>query len=219
MATLTTNISNISLTVSGTTQKSGTISWSLPSVPNGATISSCTLTGTATASMSKGSATIKVNGTSVSSGSSFTINLGTGNTTSSVTATVVGNNKNAAGTVTFSNLVYTVTYSSSHTVTFVDYNGTVLKTQTVNDGSSATAPSSPGRDGYIFTGWDVNFTNVTSDLVVTAQYKKVNVFQVKENGTWVNILKIYKKSDGVWAEQQNTDWEGLFDVNTIYIRK
>ena len=111
MATLTTNISNVSLTVSGNTTKSTTISWTCPTVPSGATISSCKLTGTATASMSKGSATITVNGTTVTSGSSFTINLGTNNTTSSVTATARGGNKNVAGTVTFNNLVYTVEYS------------------------------------------------------------------------------------------------------------
>ena len=75
MATVTaTPTSSGSLSISGTTQRSGTISWTAPSVPSGETISSCVLTGTATASMSKGSATITVNGSSVTSGQQFTIN-------------------------------------------------------------------------------------------------------------------------------------------------
>ena len=220
MATLTSNISNVSLTVSGTTQNSTTISWSLPTVPSGATINSCTLTGTATASMSKGSATITVNGQSVSSGSNFTINLGTANTTSSVTATAKGGNKNAAGTVTFSNLVYTVNYTEpeiTYTVTFVDYDGTILKTQTVSSGSSATAPEI-NRYGYILTGWSVDFSNVTSNITTVAQYAIVNVLSVKENGEWTNIREIYKKISGVWVKQENSNWLNLFDNSIKYKR-
>ena len=57
-----------------------------------------------------------------------------------------------------------------HTVTFKDWNGTVLKTQQVEHGKAATAPANPTRAGYTFTGWDKAFTNVTANLVVTAQY-------------------------------------------------
>jgi hypothetical protein len=56
------------------------------------------------------------------------------------------------------------------TVTFVNYNGTVLKTETVDYGNDATAPANPSRTGYRFTGWDTDYTNITSDLTVTAQY-------------------------------------------------
>lgn len=170
MATITSTPTAGSLSVNGTTQVSGTITWSKPTVPSEVTISSCVLTGTATASMSKGVATITVNGTTVSSESQFTINLGTSNNTTSITTTAKGNNKNARGTVSFSNLVYTVTYGLTYTVTFVDWNGTVLKTQTVEEGSSATPPSNPTRDGYTFTGWLGSYTNVQSNVTVTAQY-------------------------------------------------
>jgi len=63
--------------------------------------------------------------------------------------------------------VYTL---NVYTVTFVDHDGTALSQQTVNHGSAATAPASPTRTGYAFTGWDVDFSAVTGDLTVTAMY-------------------------------------------------
>ncbi len=59
------------------------------------------------------------------------------------------------------------------TVTFKDYDGKVLKEETVENGKNATPPTNPKRDGYTFKGWDVKFDNVTKDLVVTAQYEKI----------------------------------------------
>lgn len=58
----------------------------------------------------------------------------------------------------------------THTVTFMDYTGTVLDTKPVEHGQAATAPDGPTREGYTFSGWDIDFSNVTDDLTVTAQY-------------------------------------------------
>ena len=175
MATITSTPTGGTLTANKNKEVKGTISWSKPTVPSGATISSCVLTGKATASMSKGSVTITVNGTTVTSGTQFTINLGTANNTTSVNTSIKGTNNQASGSVSFSELLYTVTYEEpvqvkTYTVTFVDWNGTVLKTQTVEEGSSATAPSNPSREGYNFTGWDKSFNNITANVTITAQY-------------------------------------------------
>ncbi len=61
----------------------------------------------------------------------------------------------------------------TYTVTFVDWDEKVLKTQTVDWNTAATAPEDPEREGYTFTGWDpADFSHVTSDLTITAQYKE-----------------------------------------------
>lgn len=71
-----------------------------------------------------------------------------------------------------------------HTVTFVDYDGTVIDIQTVADGGTAVPPADPVREGtkeysFIFTGWDKSFIYVTEDIVVTATYQqKANEFKV-----------------------------------------
>ena len=57
------------------------------------------------------------------------------------------------------------------TVIFKDYDGTILKEEQVIDGGDATPPEVPIRDGYVFIGWDKSYTNVTEDLVITAQYE------------------------------------------------
>lgn len=64
--------------------------------------------------------------------------------------------------------------AKKYTVVFKDYNGTVLSTQSVKEGSAATAPKNPTRDGYEFTGWDKSFNKVTSDITVTAMYEKIS---------------------------------------------
>lgn len=58
-------------------------------------------------------------------------------------------------------------------VVFKDYDGTVIKSETINSGESAISPEEPQREGYIFLSWDKDFDKVTSDLVVTAQYSKI----------------------------------------------
>gem|GEM_PF-5879374 len=61
-----------------------------------------------------------------------------------------------------------------YTVTFVNWNGQILKTEYVEEGSGATAPAVPARENYTFTGWDTYAweNNVTEDLIVTANFQK-----------------------------------------------
>ena len=105
---------------------------------------------------------------------SYTARVNYGDTYSVTSPNVQGHSPSrqiVSGTMGATNMSVDVVYSANtYTVTFKDWNGTVLKTQQVQYGGAATAPANPTRTGYTFTGWDKAFTNVTANLVVTAQY-------------------------------------------------
>jgi uncharacterized repeat protein (TIGR02543 family) len=75
------------------------------------------------------------------------------------------------------------------TVTFKDWDGTVLKTESLIAGTDATAPDEPSREFYHFVGWDKDFTGVTDNMEVTAQYQLFtwHVTLLAENGS-VSVL-------------------------------
>ena len=62
-----------------------------------------------------------------------------------------------------------------YTVTFKDYDGTILETQKVEEGKDAKHPNHPTRDGhYLFAGWDGDYKSVMNDLTLTATYIQYN---------------------------------------------
>ncbi len=72
--------------------------------------------------------------------------------------------------------------NETYTVTFVDYDGTELKTETVAKGKSATAPEAPERKGYKFLGWNEEFDVVERDLTVVAEYEEIERAKVNIPG-------------------------------------
>ncbi len=61
-------------------------------------------------------------------------------------------------------------YLPKYTIKFVDYNGTLLKSQSVERYKNATPPSNPTLAGHTFKKWNGDYTNVTSNQTITAQY-------------------------------------------------
>lgn len=68
-----------------------------------------------------------------------------------------------------------------HLVTFIDYDGTVLKKEAVNDGESATPPATvPEHEHLTFNKWVGNYSNVTRDRIVGAHYN------CADGNTWMH---------------------------------
>jgi hypothetical protein len=59
-----------------------------------------------------------------------------------------------------------------YNVTFMDFDGTILKVENVFGGSNANSPSPPIREGYTFTGWNTDHRNIYENLNVFAQYSE-----------------------------------------------
>ncbi|MBP5477030.1 MAG: leucine-rich repeat protein [Paludibacteraceae bacterium] len=96
-----------------------------------------------------------------------------------------------------SDLVVTAQYEiNKYTVTFFGNGGVELSKQTVDWNTAAVAPDAPAVEGYTFKGWDTDFSQVTKDLEVTAQYE-INKFTV----TFVDW-------DGTELSKQTIDWDG-----------
>ena len=91
---------------------------------------------------------------------------------------------------------YTATYTeklNQYTVKFVNYDGTVLQSETLDYGTTPSfkgenpSKTSTSQYSYTFTGWDSNISIVTGDVVYTAVYSSVvnsyNVSFVNDDNT------------------------------------
>jgi|GEM_PF-2426836 len=136
-------------------------------------------------------------------GATQTVNYG-GNATAPAAPAVTGYTF-AGWDKSYSNvtedLIVTATYIiNTYTVTFKNWNGDVLKTQSVAYGSAATAPATPTRTGYTFTGWDKSYSNVTEDLIVTATYT-INTYTVIFKNWNGDVLKTQSVAYGSAATE------------------
>ena len=71
--------------------------------------------------------------------------------------------------------------NTKYTVIFYDYDEkTVLSEQSVYVGQSAIEPDIPTREGYIFTKWNKDFSDIENNLVIVAEYEKINSDNTEE---------------------------------------
>ncbi len=84
-----------------------------------------------------------------------------------------------------------------YTVTFKDYDGTVLKTQLVDQGGDATPPQAPSRAGYEFVGWDGSYINIVANQTVTAVYRA--------NASPSTYVVLFKDFDGTVIKTETVE--------------
>ena len=158
-----------------------TLNFNTSVIPSGATINSATLTIRSRAGKNTITAYVDINGDEGSRVINQKQSTSVANYTANVASyisnlsniVVIAHNTNWSGnTFELYELWIDVDYTASttYTVRFLDWNNSVISTQTVPRGGSATAPPNPTRDGYTFTGWDKSFTNITTNTDIHAQY-------------------------------------------------
>ena len=175
-------IASVSVSLFGS-PKTLTLNFDTSVIPSGANINSATLTMRSKAGKTTITAHVDINGDEgsrvINQKQSTTVTNYTADVTSYMSdltsVNVVVNNNNWSGN-TFDlhelwiDVDYTKPTSTTYTVRFLDWDNSVISTQTVTRGGSATQPSNPTRDGYVFTGWSGNYTNVTADVDIIAKY-------------------------------------------------
>ncbi len=127
-----------------------------------------------------------------------------------------------------SDLIVRAEYVRQYKVTFVCYDGVVFDEQIVDENGSATSPETvPTLEGYDFNGWDKEYTNITSDVTITATYKikKYTVKFIMPDGTEINeqtvehgFSAVAPKHDEVYFDGQAakgfTRWNTEFSTVT-----
>ena len=160
-----------------------TLNFDTSVIPSGATINSATLTLRSKAGKTSITARVDINGNSEYRVINQKQSTSATNYTADVTSYIsdltsvevaVNNNNWSGNTFDLHELWIDVDYTASttYTVRFLDWDNSVISTQTVPRGGSATPPPNPTRDGYTFTGWSGNYTNVTANVDIIAQYTK-----------------------------------------------
>ena len=85
-------------------------------------------------------------------------------------------------------------YIKVFSVTFLDWQDSVISNVIVDINKPATAPIPPDREDYAFTGWDVDFSNVTEDVTVRALYtnsiSKVTTIYVDESDAEIATKRV-----------------------------
>lgn len=121
--------------------------------------------------------------------------------------------KNYGGQLTWKDLSDLVD-PDTYQVTFVDYDGTTLKTETVKQNEDAVAPVNPSKDGAEFLGWTGNYSNVTKDETVRAVYSdEKNVILVHSvSGKADDSVTVLVEITGV-VKACGFDFDMFFDSN------
>ena len=179
----TTTSATVATTSNNYSSRAGTFTFDTSVIPSVATINSATLHVNC---KSSNSSRTKLYADINEDSSNRVINETIGNSQTNKTADIADyirslntiklmqyNSRTSSYTFTLYEIYIEVDYTlPSYTVRFLDWDNSVISTQTITYGDSATPPPNPTRVGYTFSGWSGNYTNVTADVDIKAQYTK-----------------------------------------------
>lgn len=106
-----------------------------------------------------------------------------------------------------------------YTVTFEDWDGTVLAKETVEAGNDATPPADPARSGYTFIRWDGDYSNVQENTTIKAQYENttepliVADSTVAGAGKQIKVNISLKNNPGIAVSALDVDFDS--DILTL----
>ncbi|MBR2909157.1 MAG: M4 family metallopeptidase [Clostridia bacterium] len=113
------------------------------------------------------------------------------------------------------------------TITFKNYDGSVIKVETIKEGETATLPTeTPTREStpayeYVFTGWSESVDGVTRSMTVYAEFdeilRKYEITYVDEKGNVVDKLTLYygtMVNQGIEAPEK----KGNFFMDYTFLR-
>ena len=120
------------------------------------------------------------------------------------------------GTVT----LYAQWSTNAYTVRFIDgHDNSVIKTQQVDYGKSATAPDKPVHKGYTASEWNGNYTNITKNTDITVNYSP-NKYNIKfdsnggTSGSMSDVEAVYDAKKNLPANdfsRTGYQWSGWND--------
>ena len=108
-------------------------------------------------------------------------------------------------------------------VIFKDYDDSIIDVQYIIENNSANEPSAPHRDGYLFIGWDKDFSKVTENLVVIAKYEKsssptisVENITAKAGDKGVQLVVSVENNPGILGMKLTLDYnENVMKIKSV----
>lgn len=136
------------------------------------------------------------------------------NTNSQITSTVLDTTSAPVDDI-LDVLVTAPTHNENeYTVIFRNYDGSVLKTQIVPRGGTATPPSTPEREGYVFICWDKTFDDIQNNTIVNAVFEKitkptiiVDRVDVKSNSKIAEVKVAVMNNPGISSLNLKVDYD------------
>ena len=141
---------------------------------------------------------VTYNGETLEQDNDYTIEYSSNTNVGTALVKLTGKNK-YTGSRTISFKITDNTDYKYHTVTYKDYDGKIIDTQTVKDGEKTQTIQPPYREGFSFVGWDRILDNIFEDITVTAKYseedKMCNVAFLDKNGNVIETQKVEYGND------------------------